>query len=208
MTKCEIILEKVGMSELLEKYNIQIERNKILCPFHDDNNPSATIDKNNKWFHCFACGANYNVIDFVCNYEKCKRKDAINIISSIFGLGLEFTLSEYDFREIERLQRTRELEKQREKRRKLYMRYILDSIYSEIEVLEIVKDYSHLTRGEYRRDEWENEDLFFYAIKRIDRLNWFYSTLNGEPTDHELNYFYPTKPIELLRCLYNGEITI
>ena len=38
---------------------------KALCPFHDDKNPSLLVDERDGHFHCFACKARGDVIDFV-----------------------------------------------------------------------------------------------------------------------------------------------
>ncbi len=40
-------------------------RLKGLCPFHDDRTPSLVVYEDDQHFHCFACGAHGDVIDFV-----------------------------------------------------------------------------------------------------------------------------------------------
>lgn len=47
---------------------------KILCPFHDDNEPSLSIDPAKKRFHCFGCGAKGNILEFVAEMEGLDRK--------------------------------------------------------------------------------------------------------------------------------------
>ena len=37
---------------------------KVVCPFHNDKNPSLFIDDQKGTFHCFACGAGGTIIDF------------------------------------------------------------------------------------------------------------------------------------------------
>ena len=39
------------------------EKFKLLCPFHDDHNPSLHIDNSRAIFRCFACGAAGSIID-------------------------------------------------------------------------------------------------------------------------------------------------
>ena len=209
MTKCETILENIGMTDILEKYNIYNKNGKCLCPFHNDKNPSATVDKNNKWFHCFACGANYNVIDFVSNYEKCTRRQAISIISGIFGLGLEFKLSEYDLAEIEKLKIEREIINKKKSKMKEFEIKTCNKIIEEIRIWEQVEKDAHLTRGEYKNNDWENANLFFFAKKRINELDWFYNTICGLPKEiSSFDYIYPKEKLLLLREIYKGEITI
>ena len=45
-----------------ERYGLSVDRNGMaLCPFHDDHNPSLKVSRG---FHCFACGAQGDVITF------------------------------------------------------------------------------------------------------------------------------------------------
>ena len=41
------------------------QRLKGLCPFHDDRHPSLIVYLDDQHFHCFACGAHGDVVDFV-----------------------------------------------------------------------------------------------------------------------------------------------
>jgi len=61
----------------------------ILCPFHPDKNPSCLINTERQIFHCFACSAHGDVIDFVmelkgfsfpeaCDYLRIKSKGSSN----------------------------------------------------------------------------------------------------------------------------------
>ena len=47
-----------------------MNRNKSLCPFHNDNNPSMTVNSKKNIATCFSCGTTGNVISFVQKYEK------------------------------------------------------------------------------------------------------------------------------------------
>lgn len=38
---------------------------KLLCPFHDDKNPSLSVDDKKQLFHCFGCGKSGDVIKFI-----------------------------------------------------------------------------------------------------------------------------------------------
>lgn len=46
-------------------YDIEQAEFNIICPFHDDINPSMRITLNDGTFYCFGCGANGNAYDFV-----------------------------------------------------------------------------------------------------------------------------------------------
>jgi len=54
---------------------IEVKRKMAKCPFHDDRHPSMGI-KNNR-FHCFACGAKGDVIDFVMRRDGLTFREAI-----------------------------------------------------------------------------------------------------------------------------------
>lgn len=43
-------------------------RSKVRCPFHADTTPSATVDEDNQWFHCFTCGIHADAIDLLREY--------------------------------------------------------------------------------------------------------------------------------------------
>lgn len=42
---------------------------KALCPFHEDTRPSLKVNIDRNIFHCFACGAKGNVLEFVRDME-------------------------------------------------------------------------------------------------------------------------------------------
>lgn len=39
------------------------------CPFHSEKTPSFTVDQEKQFYHCFGCGANGDVIKFLCDYN-------------------------------------------------------------------------------------------------------------------------------------------
>ena len=41
-----------------------------VCPFHDDSRPSMYVVPQKGFYHCFACGAHGNAIDFLMNLHK------------------------------------------------------------------------------------------------------------------------------------------
>jgi hypothetical protein len=57
---------------------IEAKRHMAICSFHDDHQPSMGI-KNNR-FHCFACGAKGDVIEFVMKRDGLSFKDAVKFL--------------------------------------------------------------------------------------------------------------------------------
>lgn len=56
------------------------------CIFHDDGRPSASI--RNGRFHCFACGINLDVIDFVIRVQRTDFKGALAYLGDRYGVPL------------------------------------------------------------------------------------------------------------------------
>ena len=46
-----------------------------VCPFHDDHDPSMTINPERQIYKCFVCGAGGSVFGFVQNYISCRLYD-------------------------------------------------------------------------------------------------------------------------------------
>jgi len=69
----EAVKQSVTTRQAAEHYGIRVNRNGMACcPFHNDKTPSMKLDKR---FHCFGCGADGDVIDFVAAlYGLGKRK--------------------------------------------------------------------------------------------------------------------------------------
>jgi hypothetical protein len=54
---------EINIKSVLQYFNIEVENNKCLCPFHDDKNPSMLV--NDESVHCFACGEGFDLFSFV-----------------------------------------------------------------------------------------------------------------------------------------------
>ena len=53
---------------------------RILCPFHDDHHPSASV-KNNK-LRCFTCNKTWNSIDYLMEHDGLSFIDAVKRLSA------------------------------------------------------------------------------------------------------------------------------
>ena len=83
----ETIKNTLSMHDVAVRYGFEPDRaGMIVCPFHDDVNPSLQIyDEPGRGFHCFACGAGSSVIDFVMLLFNLEFKQAVLRISMDFG---------------------------------------------------------------------------------------------------------------------------
>ena len=101
----EEIKNKADIVSVIESYNLpQFVRTgpnkaKAICPFHDDTNPSLSIDGNRKIFKCFSCGKGGDVFHFVREYHHLtETSEKMSFVKSIQYVAEEFTDgSIYDF---------------------------------------------------------------------------------------------------------------
>ena len=64
---------------------------KGLCPFHDDHNPSFTVDPAWQNYKCWACGKSGDVITFLQEHEKVSFPEALELLARRAGITLEKT---------------------------------------------------------------------------------------------------------------------
>ena len=57
----------------------------MCCPFHGDKHPSMKVDSR---FHCFACQADGDVIDFVGKLFQLSPYKAVEKLKNDFGMAL------------------------------------------------------------------------------------------------------------------------
>ena len=58
---------------------------KMLCPFHDDKNPSLSIDEKKQLFHCFGCGKSGDTIKFIEYLHKFTFKQAVEYLAGKYS---------------------------------------------------------------------------------------------------------------------------
>ena len=85
MNLFETVKQSVTTRQAAEYYGLQVNRfNKTCCPFHDDRTPSMKVDLR---FHCFGCGADGDVIDFVSRLYGLDAKAAAEKLSADFQIS-------------------------------------------------------------------------------------------------------------------------
>lgn len=205
------IKSRVSMKDCLAFYGIYPIRgtNIYRCPFHEDSHPSANIIKGTELFHCFPCNETWDIIDVVMEFENCDFKTAMKVLDDRYGLRLYGELSHKEKLELAR--RLREIEKQKQEKLwwERFEKVVLADIVKDLRMWEEIQRATHITRGEYRRGEWQFADLFFESLKKQDWLNWLYDAICGfDHPECEYDYIYPADKRELLEMIKNGEITI
>lgn len=70
----DTVRENLDFAEVLAHFQFQTKPNgqdqvKIHCPFHDDSNPSCSVNLKRKIWKCWSCKAKGNVLDFFARME-------------------------------------------------------------------------------------------------------------------------------------------
>ncbi len=79
------IKSTINIVDAIESYNLpQFTRSssysshhtaKACCPFHDDSNPSMSIDGKRGLYKCFACGAGGDIFNFIREYDALGKRN-------------------------------------------------------------------------------------------------------------------------------------
>jgi len=81
----ERIKTTVDLAALVRAKGVKLKKNGKsffgLCPFHDDHNPSLSINPTTNLWQCFGCGTGGDVIRFVELYDQVNFKKAVEILS-------------------------------------------------------------------------------------------------------------------------------
>lgn len=101
----EAVKSMADIVEMIESYNLPRfsktgpHRATALCPFHDDNNPSLSIDGSRRMFQCFSCGAAGDIFQFVREYARVvdggSKLNNLNGDEMSFPAAVEFVATEF-----------------------------------------------------------------------------------------------------------------
>lgn len=87
MNVFDAIKQSVTTKQAAEMYGLKVHRNNMVsCPFHNDKTPSMKVDNR---FHCFGCGTDGDVIDFVSRLYGISSLEAAQKIASDFGISYD-----------------------------------------------------------------------------------------------------------------------
>lgn len=80
-TRIDTIKNTVDLVGVVKSKNIRLKKNGKgymgLCPFHNDKNPSLSVNPQTNLFQCFGCGAGGDVIRFVELFDQVDFKEAV-----------------------------------------------------------------------------------------------------------------------------------
>lgn len=66
-----------------------------LCPFHNDHDPSLSINDEKQIYKCFVCGNGGNVFTFVSNFKKISFPESVIEVASVIGKPLNIDYTPY-----------------------------------------------------------------------------------------------------------------
>ena len=171
MNVFDTVKQSVTARQAAEMYGLKIRRNNMVsCPFHNDRTPSMKVDNR---FHCFGCGADGDVIDFVSRIFGISSLEAAQKIAYDFGIS-------YDVKSAVT------------KPKKIICRKTDAQIYAEAEqrCFRVLSDYYHLLK-KWEIDYAPNIDdetchpLFVEALQRKTHLEYLLDILVfGEREDN------------------------
>lgn len=67
-----------------------------LCPFHEEQTPSFSVNEEKQYYHCFGCGRSGNVFQFLMDYQHIGFVEAVQAVANDSGITLpdQYTVSE------------------------------------------------------------------------------------------------------------------
>ena len=91
----EDVLKKVSLEKYIE-HNWQPLKKigseyKTLCPFHDDKNPSLSVNDEKGLYYCYSCKAGGNLITFIKEFKNYSSQEAIKEIENFFNIKISVT---------------------------------------------------------------------------------------------------------------------
>ena len=102
----EIVKLNITTRQAAETYGFQPNRSSMICcPFHADRNPSMKVDFR---FHCFGCGADGDVIDFVAKLFQLSLRQAVEKLAADFELSGTDDFSRIRYKLVEKSSNSKE----------------------------------------------------------------------------------------------------
>ena len=193
MNVFEEVKDRVTTLDAFRHYGIDVgSKGMCCCIFHSDKHPSMKVDRR---YHCFGCGADGDVIDFVSNYYGLSAIDAVKKLNEDFCLGIQFGTDELKAAKTEdQIHQEKELLVKREVVR------AFDVIRRD--AINVLSDYHRLLwnwKKEYEPKDEGDADWHPFFVESLDKLDFVNEILDA------LLFGERTEQIEILET-YGEEI--
>ena len=176
----------VSTKDAAALYGIKVGKNKMACcPFHPDKHPSMKVDNR---FHCFGCGADGDVINFVEKLYGLTPIDATKKLIADFNLNIDMK-SHYKTSDTEIKQHK---EKEQLRAFQLYKRDALNFLCEYYYILHCAKrDFAPKTPEEL---ECCNP-LFEEALNNLHFIDWMIEELESKTLDEQIAFLNTYKEV-------------
>lgn len=81
------IKQNLTLAQILQHYGLKTKNNMLNCPFHEDKTASLQVNLEKHFYKCHACGAKGDQIQWVQDYEKISKHEAILKCAEMVGSG-------------------------------------------------------------------------------------------------------------------------
>ena len=85
------VLDRVDIVEVIDR-RVSLKKSgrnyTACCPFHDEKNPSFSVNPDKQFFYCFGCGAGGNSLGFIMDYENIDFPAAVETLAAMVGLDV------------------------------------------------------------------------------------------------------------------------
>lgn len=93
------IRSKIDIVDLISEYVPLTKKGQYywgVCPFHNDKNPSMSVDPKRQTYNCWSCHNSGNVFNFLEQIENIDFKDALKILGERVGITVNNFISQSD----------------------------------------------------------------------------------------------------------------
>lgn len=80
------IKQRLSLSEVLQHYNLQPKNNMLKCFYHEDKTASLQVNLEKNFYKCHSCGKTGDVIQFIEDFEKLSKHEAIKKAERLVAL--------------------------------------------------------------------------------------------------------------------------
>ena len=86
------VKSKNDIVDVIGSYISLNDKNKALCPFHNDHSPSFSVHPDKQIYKCFSCGESGNVITFVEKFLGISFHEAVKLLADRAGIKLNINV--------------------------------------------------------------------------------------------------------------------
>lgn len=86
------VKSKNDIVDIIGSYISLNDKNKALCPFHNDHSPSFSVHPDKQIYKCFSCGESGNVVTFVEKFLGISFQEAVKLLADRAGIKLDINV--------------------------------------------------------------------------------------------------------------------